>query len=75
MKAILEYDLPDDSEVHLLAVNAANLYSSLWDMDQELRKLLKYGNDLKTADEALERMREFLRETMADHGVSLDMVS
>ena len=37
MKAILEFDLPDDSGEFRLASTASDLYNTLWEMDQWLR--------------------------------------
>lgn len=48
MKAILEFELPDDQEEYKLAVNAPKMYSALWDIKQLIRSKLKYNPDSLT---------------------------
>ena len=45
MKATLEFDLDEgqDKTAHLRCVKAVNMAIALWDMDQYLRGLIKYG--------------------------------
>jgi hypothetical protein len=74
MKAILEFKLPEDASDHLLATHASDFYLSLFDMDQYLRNILKYGHEFKSADEALEKVREELHEIMTERNVSTEMV-
>lgn len=54
MKAILEYTLPDDRYEYALANKAGALSSALWDIQQEIRKLHKYGHQHKTMEDLLE---------------------
>jgi hypothetical protein len=75
MEATLKFDLPEERDDHIVAVHAADLYLTLLDMDNWLRNKLKYGHDLKTADEALEIARDKLFDVMEDRGVNLDMMS
>jgi hypothetical protein len=73
MKAILEFDLPEENAEHKLAVNAGNYYAVLWDIDQYLRSKLKHG-DLKDEQyEVLEKTREELRDLMNTYNVTLDL--
>jgi hypothetical protein len=44
MKAILEFNLPEDKENFDLANNALNYYSALFEFDQWLRSEYKYNN-------------------------------
>ena len=77
MKATLEFNLPDDSEEHQVAVKAKELYLSLWDIDQWLRSKIKYSEDgaFESPIDALEKAREELREIMVKYNVSFDMMS
>ena len=43
MKAILEFNLPDDQEDFKMATNALSWYAVCWDLDQELRAKTKYA--------------------------------
>jgi hypothetical protein len=45
MKAILEFELPDDQEEYEYAVNASKMYNALWQIKQLLRAKLKYNPD------------------------------
>ena len=62
MKAILEYNLPDDAGDHLRAVQANHAWVALYDIDSMLRNLLKYGNEnYKTVEELAQAIREEAR--------------
>jgi len=74
MKAILEFNLPDDDQEFTLATRASSYWSSLWELDQHLRGLTKYGELNDEAYKALTETRDKLREIMSDNNVSLDDV-
>jgi len=68
MKAILEFNLPDDNQEFELASKALKMYSTLWDLDVWLRTQIKYNNQ-----EQYEPVREKLRELMNDNRIDFDM--
>ena len=74
MKAILEFNLPDDQEDFKLATNALNWYIVCWDLDQQLRSKTKYAPDDISQDkyDAYEEIRDLLREYMSDRGLTFD---
>lgn len=76
MKATLIFDFDkedsDDRVKHARMMKSFELCACLWDIDQFLREKLKYGNDYKSADEALEKTRDKLHELMQDSGIVLD---
>jgi len=44
----------------------------VWDMDQELRRYIKYDDKLNDqAQEIVEKLREYLRDTINEHGVNI----
>lgn len=43
MKATIEFDLPEDTSEHLRAVNASTAWVALYEIDNKLRNLIKYG--------------------------------
>jgi len=45
MKAIIEFELPEDQEEYQMANNASKIYMALWDIKQLLRSKLKYNPD------------------------------
>ena len=76
-KAILEFDLnePDDIEAHKRAVKSLDLVLALWDMDQYLRGLIKYGDDIELTDEqykTLEETRTKLRQILSEYNISFE---
>lgn len=74
MKAILEFNLPDDQEDFKLATNALNWYIVCWDLDQELRAKTKYASDDLPQDkyDAYQEIRDLLREYMSNRDISFD---
>ena len=54
MKAIIEFELPEDQEEYQMANNASKMYMALWDIRQLLRSKLKYNSD-GLNDEQLEQ--------------------
>lgn len=71
-KARIEYDLPDESWQYKCANNGTSLFCILTDIDNYLRGKLKYGHEYKSADDALEDVREELWKLMVEEGVNLD---
>ena len=64
MKAILEFDLPEEQEEYKMANKGSDYFHALWDIDQEIfRKRVKYDDTLSDKEYKLvEKMREeFLR--------------
>jgi hypothetical protein len=74
MKAILEFNLPEEANEHRLAINGLAWYCVVYDMEQKLRAWLKYGHEFKTADEAIEAMRDELNSFQRDRNVNTDDV-
>ena len=72
MKATLEFNLPEDREEHLRAVNSLELYLSLWDIDQYVREKMKYGNLEEDKYEIYEEIRNQLYEIMDQYNVKLN---
>lgn len=77
MKAILEFNLPDDQVDFDLATNASKFWSVLWELDQDLRAKTKYAPDSLPQDkyDAYEEIRDRLRELMSESNLSFDMVN
>ena len=68
MKAILEFNLPEDNQEFELHTKALKMYSTLWDFDVWLRAEIKYNNQ-----EQYEPVREKLRELMNENRIDFDM--
>ena len=72
MKAILEFDLPEDKEEFEAASKAVDWSILAWDIDQYIRNRLKYQTeklDTSSAIEELELLRNELHELMEDNGL------
>ena len=66
MKAILEFNLPEDKGEFDFANNAVNYYSALCEMDQWLRSEYKYNGN-----EAMFEVREKLNEIINDNNIKI----
>jgi hypothetical protein len=75
MKAILEFNLPEDNIEYELVNNAGKMHSVLWDMDQWLRSNTKYAPDTMSEDtyNAYLKCREQLQELMNDENISFNL--
>jgi len=65
MKVILEFNLPEEKAGHTWAIKGYEFWSCLRDLDEELRSMTKYDKaPFKTPYEAIEWVREFIRENV-----------
>lgn len=62
MKATLEFNLPDERDEHIRAVQAAAAWACLDDLDMMLRNAMKYGHDFKTVEQFAEHLRSEIAE-------------
>ena len=69
MKAILEFNLPADKENFDASAKGMDWAIVAWDIDQLLRKKLKYGNLLPNTRAELEEIRNTLNEMLIDRGL------
>lgn len=76
MKAILEFNLPDDQQDFEMASNALKFWSVLYELDQDLRAKTKYASDDLPQDkyDAYQEVRDKLYELMSENLISFDMV-
>jgi coproporphyrinogen III oxidase len=75
MKAILEFNLPEDDHEFEMATTGAKMHSVLWEMDQWLRAQYKYMPDVEYSEDkynTYEKCREHLRELIRENNVSFD---
>jgi hypothetical protein len=73
MKAIIEFDLPEDEREYALINQANGMQSFLWDFSQQLRSWYKYHHDFKDADDALDKIREEFYRLLNEHEVNIDL--
>jgi len=74
MKAILEFNLPEEQHEFLMATTGSDMLTVLHDMNQWLRTNTKYAPDSMSEDtyEAFIKCREHLIQLMIDNNVNFD---
>lgn len=75
MKAILEFNLPDDQEDFKLATDGVKWWSIAWNMTQWLRNEIKFPENMNLSDDelkALEKCSEKLRELIEHHNLDIN---
>jgi hypothetical protein len=75
MKAILEFNLPEEQEEYQMFIDASKMQNVLWEMNQWLRSQTKHAPDSMSDDtyKAFEECREKLNELLVDNQVNLDI--
>ena len=68
MKATLEFNLPEEHDEHLNALQGLSWQMVLFEVDQELRSTVKYEDSEQDADYA-QKIRDMIYEKMADRGL------
>ena len=68
MKATLEFNLPEEHDEHLNALQGLSWQMVLFEVDQELRSTVKHGDSEQDADYA-QKIRDMIYEKMADRGL------
>jgi hypothetical protein len=71
MKAILEFNLPEDKREYEMANQAADMVAAIGHFEDTLRSYLKYGHDFKTPEEAIEAMRTLLYEEITIRRINI----
>ena len=73
MKAILEFNLPEDQVEYELANNASKMFHTLWEMKQWLRGQVKYapGEMSQEVYDAFDQCKDKLNELLIDNKLDL----
>ena len=72
MKAILEFNLPEEQAEHYCAIKGADMFNVLWDLKAELRSMLKYGELPEQQYKIVEQIQGYLIHSLNDNDVNLD---
>jgi hypothetical protein len=72
MKAILEYTLPDEEAEFYCANKGTAMLNVLWELQQELRKMYKYEELNEDEMLIVERLRNFLNDSLNDNEINLN---
>jgi len=60
MKAKLEFNLPEDTNEHIAAVNAMKYWNCLWDISQKLRNKMKHDECSREMDKLIEELQNMI---------------
>ena len=71
MKAILEFNLPEDQRAFEMANQAPDMVAAIGHFEDKLRSYIKYGHEFKSADEALEAIRALLYDEINIRGINI----
>jgi hypothetical protein len=73
MKAILEFNIPEEQEEFEIASNAWKLKSIIVELDNRLRNVLKHEQDSHTVDElnSSKKIRDYLHESLTENNINL----
>ena len=74
MKAILEFNLPEDEESHKAAVFATEMALVLWETRYNLYKQLTYDKSEEYA-RGVQRVISEIQELMDFHGIPIDKLT
>lgn len=72
MKAIIEYNLPDDQFEFDNAVKSNKMFFALTEIKDELRAIWKYEDLKENQFEMVERIREKFFEILQENEINLD---
>jgi hypothetical protein len=72
MKAILEFDLPEENNDFLAAINGHNYKSCIWNFDQLLRSEMKYKELSDDTYQAYKWCREQLRKILEEDNLFIE---
>lgn len=73
MKAIFEFNLPEDQHEYDVMNQSRRVQSFLWDWSQQLRSWDKYGHTFTSADDAVDKIREEFYRLISEHEINLDL--
>lgn len=72
MKAILEFDLPEDNDDFQAAINGSNYKSCVWNFDQLLRSEMKYKELSHETYTAYKYCRDELRKMLEQDNLFIE---
>jgi hypothetical protein len=71
VKAILEFDLPEERDEYLQAVHAADYGLAMWDFQNYLRGHLKYGENPELHSPTVEAIQAKFFEILNERNLEL----
>ncbi len=74
-KAILEFNLPEEQDEFRMAIDGIKWHLAVWDLNEIIRKKLKYEELTDVEFEAWDKCQQKLFGVLEDRNLSLDDVS
>lgn len=72
-KVTIEFDMFEEAEELNDAINGRKWKSVVWDIDQELRKEVRYNEaNSEEVHEAYNKFRDRVRQIIGEHGLDLE---
>jgi hypothetical protein len=72
-KVTIEFDMFEEAEELNDAINGRKWKSVVWEIDQELRKEVKYNENLpEEVHDAYSNFRDRIRQIVGEHGLELE---
>ena len=72
MKVKITFDLPEDEHEFYCATKGKDMFVVLWRIEQELRKLYKYEELNEDEWNMVERLRDFLNDSLSENEINLN---
>lgn len=72
MKAILEFNLPEEQAEHYCAIKGADMLNVLFQLRIKLRGMLKYDELTNEQYEIVNQIQEYLIDILNENDVNLD---
>lgn len=72
MKAIIEFNLPEEQAEHYCAIKGADMLNVLWELKAELRSMLKYGELPEQQYKIVEQIQGYLIQCLNENDINLD---
>ena len=73
MKAIIEFNLPEDQSYYDVVNQSPRMLALLWDLSEQLRSWYKYGHDFKDASDAVSGIQDEFFRLLNNYGVNIDL--
>ena len=71
-KVTIEFDIIEDKDEMEMCLNGSKWYLVAWELDQHLRKKLKWENLSEETYNQLEKTRNLIYELMCSNSISFD---
>ena len=72
MKAKLTFNLPDDEHEWNYAVNSNNMYLALWEIQQEIRRVWKYGELTEGQFEIVQQIYDKVNDIINENNLNIN---